>query len=157
MRSPAGKRGLMCAAALGLALLGCGCAHMHSPWHRSPPPPPMPVHELEVTGTSAASFPQYWKRNTLLLDMSAASGSGSVILKPLEGTTWPVRVAVRVTPGAFPVLEVRGEERLSLPISASGGAPIDLEFAPELYTAKTPQLVVSWGTTAAAPAAVSPH
>jgi hypothetical protein len=98
--------------------------------------------------------------NTLLLDMSAASGSGSVILKPVEGTTWPVRVAVRVTPGAFPVLEVRGEERLSLPISASGGPPIDLEFAPEVYTAKTPQLVVSWGTTAnpaAPPGAVSPH
>lgn len=161
MRSPAGKRGLSCAAALALALLGSGCAHMHLPWHHPPPPPPAPVHELEVSG--AGTFAQYWKRNTLVLDLSSASGSGSVTLKPVEGTSWPVRIAVRVRPGAFPVLEVRGDQRLSLPISASGSAPIDLEFAPGVYTPKTPQIVVSWGAAVtnppapAAPDAVTPH
>jgi hypothetical protein len=159
MRSPAEKRGLSCAAALGLALLGAGCTHM--PWHHPPPPPPAPVHELEVTG--AGTYPQYWKRNTLLLDLSSASGSGSVTLQPVAGTSWPVRIAVRVTPGAFPVLEVRGDERLNLPISSSTGAPVDLEITPGLYTAKTAQIVVAWGAAAthapapAAPAAVTPH
>ena len=52
---------------------------------------------------------QYWKRNTLLLDLSSASGSGQLTLKPIEGSTWPVRLAFRVTPGAFAVLEVRGD------------------------------------------------
>ena len=161
MRSPAVKRGVLCATALCLALLGTGCAHMHWPWHHPPPAPPAPVHELEVTG--AGTFPQYWKRNTLLLDLSSASGSGSVTLKPAEGTAWPMRLGVRVTPGAFPVLEVRGDERLSLPISASGAAPIDLEFTPRVYNSKTPQITVSWGTAATAPppppapAAVTPR
>ncbi len=131
------------------------------PWHRAPPPPPAPVHELEVTGPG--TFPQYWKRNTLLVDLTSAAGSGSVTLKPVEGTSWPVRVGVRVRPGAFPVLEVRGDQRMNLPISASGSAPIDLEFDPGVYTAKTPQLVVSWGAAVtnpaapAPPAAVTPH
>jgi hypothetical protein len=151
-----GKRGLSCAAALSLALLAGGCSHM--PWHHPPPPPPAPVHELEVTG--AGTFAQYWKRNTLIVDMTSASGSGSVTLKPVEGTSWPVRVGVRVTPGAFPVLDVRGAQRESLPISASGAVPVDLEFSPGVYTAKTPQILVSWGaaaTAAAAPAALTPH
>jgi len=160
MRSPAGKRGLSCAAALSLALLGTGCAHMHLPWHHPPPPPPAPVHELDVTG--AGTYPQYWKRNTLLLDLSSASGSGSVTLKPVAGTSWPVRIAVRVRPGAFPVLEVRGDQRLNLPISSSGAAPVDLEFTPGVYTAKTPRIVVSWGAAVTNPpppnpGAVTPH
>ena len=147
MRSPAGIRGLSCAAALCLALLGTGCSHM--PWHHPPPPPPAPVHELEVTG--AGSYPQYWKRNTLLLDLSAASSSGSVTLRPVAGTSWPVRIGVRVRPGSFPVLEVRGDQRLSLPINASGSAPVDLEFTPGVYTAKTPQIVISWGAAVTNP------
>jgi hypothetical protein len=159
MRSPAGKRALSCAAVLFLAWLGTGCSHM--PWHHSPPPPPVPVHELDLTG--AGSYPQYWKRNTLLLDLTSASGSGTVTLKPVQGTTWPVRIAVRVRPGAFPVLEVRGDQRLNLPISSSGSAPIDLEFTPGVYTSKTVQIVVSWGAAAtnapvpATPAVVTPH
>jgi hypothetical protein len=129
------------------------------PWHHAPPPPPVPVHELEVTG--AGTFPQYWKRNTLLVDLSSASGSGSVTLKPVEGTSWPVRIGVRVTPGAFPVLEVRGAQRMNLPISTAGSAPVDLEFDPGVYSAKTPQIVVSWGAAVtnppAPPVAVTPH
>ncbi len=141
MRSSAGRRGLSCAAAVLLVSVASGCSHM--PWHRAPPPPPVPVHELEVSG--AGTFPQYWERNTLLVDLSSAGGSGSVTLKPVEGTSWPVRVGVRVTPGAFPVLEIRGDQRMNLPISAAGSAPVDLEFDPGVYTAKTPQIVLSWG------------
>ena len=137
--------------ALGLALvLTAGCSHLHWPWHHAPPPPPVPVHEVDLTGAGAAGFPQYWKRNTLLIDLSAASGSGTLTVKPVAGTTWPVRVAFRVRPGAMAALEVRGEQRVSLPISAAGNAAIDLELTPGIYTAKTPELTVSWGPVAAA-------
>jgi hypothetical protein len=136
--------------ALALLLVVTGaCSHLHSPWHHGPPPPPVPVHEVDLTGTGAEGFPQYWKRNTLLIDLSAAAGSGAVSVKPVAGTTWPVRVAFRVRPGAIAALEVRGEQRMSLPISAAAGAPIDLELPPGLYTPKTPELTVSWGPAAA--------
>jgi hypothetical protein len=59
-----------------------------------------------------------------------------------------VRLAFRVRPGAFAVLEVRGDERVSLPINPTGSAPIDLQLAPGVYTPKTPQLTVSWGPAA---------
>ncbi len=154
MRLPAGRRGLSCAVALALALGASGCAGMHMPWHHAPPPPPTPVHELEVTG--AGSYPQYWKRNTLLLDLTAAASSGSVVLKPVAGTSWPVRIAVRVRPGEFPILDVRGDQRLSLPITGSGSAPIDLELDPSVYGPKTAQIVVSWGAAATNAAAANP-
>ena len=35
-------------------------------------PPPAPVHEVDIAGAGLDSVPQYWKRNTLLLDMSTA-------------------------------------------------------------------------------------
>jgi hypothetical protein len=133
------------ASGLALLLLAAGCSHMHWPWHKTPPPPPPPVHELDVSGATGANYPQSWKRNTLLLDLTSASGTGSITVKPIEGTTWPVRVAFRVTPGSFAVLTVQGAERVSLPISATGAAPIDLELPPSVYTAKTAQLEVSWG------------
>ena len=153
MRSPAGKRALGCALALFPALLAAGCSHM--PWHHAPPSPPPPVHEVELSAGN--DFPQYWKRNTLLLDMSGVDGSGSVTIKPVAGTSWPVRIAVRVRPGSFPVLEVRGDQRLLLPVASSAEKPFDLEFDPSVYPAKTPQIVISWGAAAqSAPAAAAP-
>jgi hypothetical protein len=157
MVSPAGKRTLGTALAVFPALLAVGCSHM--PWHRAPPPPPVPVHEVELSG--GLDIPQYWKRNTLLLDMSGVSGSGSTTIKPVAGTGWPVRIAVRVRPGSFPALEVRGDQREYLPVGSSAEKPVDLEFSPGVYTAKTPQLVLSWGAAAntppAPPAEVTPH
>jgi len=136
------------ALALALVLTG-GCTHLNWPWHHAPPPPPVPVHEVDLAGPGVEGFPQYWKRNTLLIDLSAASGTGSLTLKPTAGTTWPVRLAFRVRPGAIAALEVRGDERVSLPISSAAGAAIDLELTPGVYTPKTPQLTVSWGAAAA--------
>ena len=136
------------AGAAALLLLAGGCSHLHWPWHKAPPPPPAPVHELDVSGAGSANYPQYWKRNTLLLDLTAARGSGRITLKPVEGSTWPVRIAVRVTPGAFAVLSVQGDERISLPIGDTGTAPIDLELPPSVYNARTAQLEVSWGPAA---------
>ena len=58
----------------------------------------------------------------------------------------PVRVALRVRPGAIDTLEVSGAQRLRLPITTAGAAPIDLELPPGVYTAKTPELTVRFGS-----------
>lgn len=152
MRSGPGRSVARCAAALAVLLLAGGCSHMsgHWPWHKSPPPPPPPpVHELDISGADA--FPQSWKRNTLLVDLSAASGSGGVTLKPAEGTTWPVRIAFRVTPGAIGELEVHAAQRVVVPISSTSATHIDLELAPGVYTPQSPDMHVSWGPAPATP------
>jgi hypothetical protein len=142
----AGLRRARRALALGvLAASVAGCSHLHWPWHKQPPPPPQSVHYLDVGGSGAAAvLGQYWKRNTLVLDMSAASGSGSVTLRP-PADGWPVRLALRVTPGSLGELDVRGAQRVVLPIVPSGGKPVDLELPPGVYPPKTSELTVDWG------------
>jgi hypothetical protein len=137
------------AIVLMLALWAGGCAW----WHHRPSPAPAPVHELDIGGAGAEAFPQYWKRNTLLIDLSGARGSGSLTLKPATPAGWPVRLAFRVTPGAFGSLEVRAAQRLVLPISPSGAKPVDFELPPGVYTTVTPQMTVSWGAADAPPPA----
>jgi hypothetical protein len=133
-----------------LVILLAGCSHfsgVHWPWRHNPTPPPEEVHELVETseGGATASFPQYWRRNTLLVDLRGASGSGSVVLKPREGIPWPVRLGFRVMPGAIGVLEVRADQRTVLPVTTQGSKPIVLELTPGIYTSKTAQVTVSWG------------
>jgi hypothetical protein len=144
------------AAILTLAALttaGCGHLSPHWPWHQAPAPPAPPVHELDINGAAGAgTFPQYWKRNTLLVDLSAASGSGSITLKPASGSDWPVRLAFRVTPGAVGALEVRAAQRATFAVVTAGGKPVDLELAPGIYTPQTPLMTVSWEPAGVAPA-----
>jgi hypothetical protein len=137
----------MARAALLPALLALGaCSHLHWPWHHTPPAPPAPVHALDISsGAATEAFAQYWKRNTLLVDLSGASGSGHITLRPAGGESWPVRLAFRVTPGAFGALEVRGDARAVLPINSSGTRAVDLELTPGIYTAGTRAITVSWG------------
>jgi hypothetical protein len=127
-----------------LALTGCG----HMPWSKKPAPLPQPVQELTITGADGApatAFPQYWKRNTLVVDLQSASGSGSVTLKPGgEPVKWPVRIALRVRPGSVGLLEVQADQRMILPVSREGDKPVDLELVPGVYTPKSPQMVVRW-------------
>ena len=143
-------RAVPVAAALLLALSCAGCGQYvltkpQWPWHHSPPPPPTPVHVLDVGGSSAAAvLAQYWKRNTLVLDMSAASGSGSVTLRP-PADGWPVRLALRVTPGSLGELDVRGAQRIVLPVVPTAGKPVDLELPPGVYPPKTAEVTVAWG------------
>jgi hypothetical protein len=136
------------ALAIGvLAASAAGCSHW--PWHHQPPPPPKPVQVLDVSGAGASAvLAQYWKRNTLVLDMSAASGSGSVTLRP-PADGWPVRLALRVTPGSLGELDVRGAQRVVLPIVPAAGKPVDLELPPAVYPPKTAELTVAWGPSAA--------
>lgn len=132
---------------LALATLLAGCSHLHWPWHRKPAAPPPEVHELDETseGGASATFPQYWMRNTLVVDLQGASGSGSVTLKPREHTVWPVRIALKVLPGSVGEVEVRAAQRTVLPVTPAGAKPVVLELSPSLYTLKTPQIVVAWG------------
>jgi hypothetical protein len=126
-----------------LALTACG----HMPWSKKPAPPPEPVQELAITGADGApatAFPQYWKRNTLVVDLQSASGNGSVTLKPGASAKWPVRVALRVRPGTVGLLEVQADQRMILPVAAEGDKPIDLELVPGVYTPKSAQMVVRW-------------
>jgi len=136
--------------ALGLLALGAaGCSSLHWPWHHEPPPLPTPVHVLGIAGPGAtAVVAQYWERNTLVVDMSAASGSGSLTLTP-AADGWPVRVALRVTPGSVSELDVRGAERQVLPIVPAGSRPVQVGIAPGVYAPKTPQITVSWGPAGA--------
>lgn len=141
---------LRAAGLVAVTLSLAGCSHfpsLHWPWHHKPAPPPPEVHELDETSGAgtAASFPQYWMRNTLIVDLQGASGSGNVVLKPREGTTWPVRMAFKVMPGSIGELEIKAEQRTVLPVKAEGSKPIVLELSPGIYVPKSPQISVSWG------------
>lgn len=155
MRAGPERRVWARAAIIAVVALGGGCGHLsglHWPWHHKPAAPPPPVHELDIGGAPGAdSYPQYWKRNTLVVDLSAAASTGAITLKPVAGTSWPVRIALRVTPGSIGVLEVRAAQRVILPVSTSAGKPIDLELAPGVYTPQTPDIQVSWGPSTAVP------
>lgn len=133
-----------------LLTIAAGCSHlpkMHWPFHRKAAPAPEVVHELVVTTPEGAdlTLPQYWKGNTLIVDLRLVGGQGSAILKPREHTVWPVRIAFRISPGQFGALEVRAAQRAVLPITATGTQPVDLELAPGVFIMKSPQMVISWG------------
>jgi hypothetical protein len=134
----------------GLLTIAAGCSHMphpHWPWHRKQEPAPVVVHELVITTADGAeaAYPQYWTGNTLVVDLRLAGGQGSAILKPREHTVWPVRIAFRVMPLQFGVLEVHAAQRAVLPVTTSGTKPVDLELAPGVFIMKSPQMTVSWG------------
>ncbi|MEO8016544.1 MAG: hypothetical protein ABI769_01915 [Pseudomonadota bacterium] len=137
------------------------------PFHKKAKPVPEAVNELSLVNAdgSPANFPQYWKRNTLVIDLSGAGGTGmgatgSFAAKLPEETAWPVRVAVRVRPGSVGQVEVQGEERAVFPVTNEGTLPIDLQLAPSVYTPKTAAIYISWGPlpvfAEAAPAAEEP-
>jgi len=136
---------IVCCLALG------ACSSMHAPhiwpFYKKPKPAPEAVHELDMVnadGTPAA-FPQYWKRNTLVIDLSGVSGTGSVAAKLPEQTTWPVRVAVRVRPGSIEQVEIQGEERDVLAVAREGVNPVDLELAPSVFRKNTAAIYINWG------------
>jgi hypothetical protein len=136
--------------ACGLGLSACGTMHMPHVWpfYKKPKTAPLAVNELTLVNAdgSPATYPQYWKRNTLVIDLSGVGGAGSFAARLPEGATWPVRVAVRVRPGSVQQIEILGEERNVLPVAPEGTQPIDLEFAPSVYRPRTAAIYISWGT-----------
>ena len=143
-----GRSAVQWGGILLLSTLLVGCGHLNFwPFRHKPTPPPPEVHELDESsdGGAAATYPQYWMRNTLIVDLQGVSGTGSVTLKPREHTTWPVRIALKVMPGSVGELEVRAAQRTVLPLTAAGAKPVVLELSPSVYTLKSPQIVVAWG------------
>jgi hypothetical protein len=130
-----------------LTLVACGHMPRLWPFAKKAKPGPQAVSELNLVNAdgSAATFPQYWLRNTLVIDLSGASGSGNVAARLPPGTTWPVRMAVRVRPGGVQQVEILGEERNVLPVTTAGTKAIDLELAPTVYTPRTAAIYISWG------------
>ncbi|MEJ0087130.1 MAG: hypothetical protein WDO72_15750 [Pseudomonadota bacterium] len=135
--------------ACSLVLSACSMRMPHVwPFYKKPKVGPQAVNELNLVNAdgSAATYPQYWKRNTLVIDLSGVSGTGGFAARLPEETTWPVRVAVRVRPGSVQQLEIQGEERNVLPVAPEGALPIDLEFAPSVYRPRTAAIYISWGS-----------
>ena len=143
---------LLLAAGLGLA--GCASMSAHLPWRHKAPPPAEVSTALTVAGADGAalSWPQVWERNDVVLDMSGVAASGSAVVMPRSGLAWPVRVALRVTPGSIGAIDVRGAQRLIVPVPASGAATISIELPPGVYVAATKQLTLNWGPLSAPPA-----
>ena len=147
------------------AVAGCGhmpqwpsAPHLHWPFGHRASPAPEPVEELviEPGGNPPPAFLQFWERNTLVVDMRSATGTGTVTLTPRAHTVWPVRIAFRVTPGAIGQLEVQGAERSVFPVASTGAAPVDLELGPSAYTQRTPTLTLAWGPAPALPPPPTP-
>jgi len=101
--------------------------------------------ELAEDGTPTNAFPQYWARNTLVIDMQSAASAGKFILKPRRGHDWPMRLAFRARPGTLGLIEVRAAQRMLIPVTREGTAAVDIELVPGVYTVKTEQMTVQWG------------
>jgi len=153
-----------------LTMSACQSLRMPNIWpfHKKAKPVPEAVNELNLVNAdgSPANFPQYWKRNTLIIDLSGVGGAGmgatgAFAARLPEQTTWPVRVGVRVRPGSVAQIEIQGEERNVLSVATEGTQPIDLEFAPSVYTPNTAAIYISWGPmpvfVEAAPAPETPE
>jgi hypothetical protein len=131
-----------------LLALASGCQHLRWPWWgERTESRASTVDELVVTAPDEGTLPplpQYWVRNTLVLDLQSVAGTGRARIAPKPGAAWPARLAFRVRPGAFGALEVRGEQRVVLPIAPEGGEVRDLELAPGIYTPSTQALEIGW-------------
>ncbi len=133
-----------------LLLGGCATVKSHWPFARSKAPAPEPVHELSVRvrDDQMPILLQYWERNTLVLDLQSVPSTGSVTLLREEGHRWPARMALRMPPARFEVAEVRGAQRVLLPVSAGTGI-VTAELPPGAYDENTAALTLSWGAKSA--------
>jgi hypothetical protein len=118
---------------------------LHWPWHHHHATGPEAVHELtiQMQDGAAKAIPQYWDRNTLLLDMTAVSGEGSAMVAPRPGTGWPVRLEFRVQSGSIGNLEVSGVQRVLFSVPTQG-APSVLHLDPGVYLATTAAITLHW-------------
>ena len=122
------------------------------PWGARGAPAPEPVRELAVSVPADAQIPivlQFWERNTLVVDLTAVASSGSISLEPGASGRWPARLAVRVQPGRFEALELRGAQRTVHPVTADRAAPVTIAVAPGVHPPAGTPLRVSWGPVAA--------
>ncbi len=129
-------------------LAGCTTLRSHWPFAHHAAPRPLAVAELDVGLPQQGTPPvvlQYWERNTLVVDLTSVASAGRITLRPGAGRSWPVRIAFRMSPRRFAELEVRGAQRMVIPVAAGGTAPVTAELPPGVYQQDTPELSVSWG------------
>lgn len=129
-------------------LAGCATVKSYWPFVRRAAPPPEAVNELVVT-TPENSPPQvvlqYWERNTLVLDLQNSASTGQILVALRAGQAWPARIGFRMSTTRFEALEVRGAQRVVLPVSSQGAGPVTVELPPGVHAAATPQIAVRWG------------
>jgi hypothetical protein len=140
---------LLLAAGL-LTTGGCATVKSHWPFGKAKAAAPVPVQELRAdvaAGESASGVLQFWERNTLVVDLTNVASAGQVHLIRDSARSWPVRVALRMSPGRFEALEVRGAQRVVLPVSAGSGA-VTAVLPPGAYDSSTTSLDLRWGAKA---------
>jgi hypothetical protein len=136
---------------LAVATVGCTSVRSyrpHLPWGHKAAPVPQPIRELEVAVSADTAPPvvlQFWERNTLVVDLQDAASVGKISLSRREGKAWPARIAFRMSPTRFEVLEVKGAQRVVLPVANGGTTPVTVEIPVKTYDKTTAALVVSWG------------
>ena len=141
------NRAILLLAASLLATGGCATVKSHWPFGKSKVAAPEPVQELHLEAAAGETVPtvlQFWERNTLVVDLTNASAIGQVQLVRDQARTWPVRVALRMTPGRFESVEVQGAQRILLPVAGGNGAVTAL-LPPGVYDASTVKLSLRWG------------
>jgi hypothetical protein len=134
--------------ASALALPGCGTVRHVWPFGRATVIAPQPVQELEVlapSGQAAAPVLQFWERNTLVIDLQGVPPTGQFQLLRKAGGEWPVRLALRMLPGRFEAIELRGAQRVLMPV-AQGTQAITIEVPAAVYATAAEQLTVTWGS-----------
>lgn len=147
------QRHRIACAAITAALLMAGCSSLgaHWPFRSQGEPARQAVTELAVELPAEGAPPvvlQYWERNTLVVDLTNVTGTGGVTLRPDAERGWPVRIAFRMLPRRFEVLEVRGTGRVLLPVASGSTVPVTADVPAGVHAADTPALRVSWGAAA---------
>jgi hypothetical protein len=130
-----------------LALSACAGMRPIWPFGKAAVAAPQPVHELEIVAPADPAKPvvlQFWERNTLVVDLQAVAAAGQVQLARQAGGMWPARLALRVMPGRFDAIEIRGGQRLLAPVS-TGATPVTIEVPGSIYDARTELLTIKWG------------
>lgn len=136
-----------CLLAGVLLLSGCASIKSHWPFGKGAAVAAQPVNELELqvpSGGAAPAVLQYWERNTLVVDLQSVAGSGEVVLARKTGNNWPARIALRMAPQRYETVEVRGAQRLVLPVAA-GAEATTAELPPGIYEPGTAALTLRWG------------
>ncbi len=130
---------------------GCATMQSHWPFGKAAPASPQPVSELELRlppkvrhrwCCSSGSATRWW------WDLQNVASTGQVVLARKAGNLWPARIAVRMAPQRFEMLEVRGAQRLLLPVAAGSGA-VTAQLPPDLHDQATATLTISWGARSA--------
>jgi len=129
-----------------LASGGCATVKSHWPFGKARAAAVEYVQELglDAGGGVVAPAVQYWERNTLVVDLTAVAAAGQLQLIRDPARAWPVRIAFRMLPGRFEALEVRGAQRVLLPVAAGDGV-VTAVLPPGAFDAATAGLTLRWG------------